>query len=155
MKITLTINGATRSLESPLGETLLDLLRREGWKSVKLGCDTGDCGTCAVLLDGRAVNACMVLAAAAGGRSIVTVEGLETAGRLHPLQEASLDAGGVQCGFCTPGMIVAAIDLLERNLDPSDQEIREGLAGNLCRCTGYVKQVAAVRMASGKQGADA
>ncbi len=155
MKIALTINSVSRTLESPLGETLLDLLRRENYKSVKLGCNTGDCGTCAVLLDGRAVNACMLLAAACAGRSIVTVEGLEADGRLHPLQEASLDSGAVQCGFCTPGMIVAAIDLLDKNPDPSEQEIREGLAGNLCRCTGYVKQVAAVRMASGRGNADA
>jgi aerobic-type carbon monoxide dehydrogenase small subunit (CoxS/CutS family) len=150
----LTINSVTRTLESPLGETLLDLLRRENYKSVKLGCNTGDCGTCAVLLDGRAVNACMLLAAACAGRSIVTVEGLETDGRLHPLQEASLESGAVQCGFCTPGMIVAAIDLLRRKPDPSEQEIREGLAGNLCRCTGYAKQVTAVQMASRKADAD-
>ncbi len=147
MSITLTINGQGRAVEVAPGETLLELLRRAGCKSVKLGCDTGDCGTCAVLLNGRAVNACMLLAVACDGCSVTTVEGLEVEGRLHDLQSASLDSGGVQCGFCTPGMIMAAVDLLSRNPHPTDEEIRAGLAGNLCRCTGYVKQIAAVRMA--------
>ncbi len=143
-EVALTINGTQRSIETELGETLLEVLRREGMKSVKLGCDTGDCGACAVLLDGSAVNACMVLAVAADGRDIATVEGLEHDGDLHPMQQAMVDAGGVQCGFCTPGILMSGIDLLSRIPDPSEDEVKEALAGNLCRCTGYVKQIDAV-----------
>ncbi len=139
--IALTINGTRRSIETELGETLLEVLRRNGMKSVKLGCDTGDCGACAVLLDGSAVNACMVLAVAADGKDVDTVEGLEHDGRLHPMQQAMIDVGAVQCGFCTPGILMSGIDLLSRNPDPTEDEVREALAGNLCRCTGYVKQV--------------
>ncbi|MDX2342522.1 MAG: (2Fe-2S)-binding protein [Acidimicrobiia bacterium] len=146
--ISLTLNGSSRHFAISLGETLLEVLRRESLKSVKLGCDTGDCGACAVLVDGRAVNACMVLAVATAGCSVTTVEGLEQDGRLHRLQEALLDAGGVQCGFCSPGMVVAAVDLLSRNPHPTEAEVREGLAGNLCRCTGYVKPVDAILAAS-------
>ena len=142
--IKLTINGVQRSVEGDLGETLLEVLRREGMKSVKLGCDTGDCGACAVLLDGSAVNSCMVLAVAADGRNVATVEGLEHDGHLHPMQKAMVDAGGVQCGFCTPGILMSGIDLLSRNPDPTEAEVKEALAGNLCRCTGYVKQVDAI-----------
>jgi aerobic carbon-monoxide dehydrogenase small subunit len=142
--ITLTINGTERSIEIELGETLLEVLRREGMKSVKLGCDTGDCGACAVLVDGRAVNSCMVLAVTADGRTVTTVEGLEHDGDLHPLQQAMVAAGAVQCGFCTPGIIMSGIDLLSRNADPTEDEVKEALAGNLCRCTGYVKQVDAI-----------
>jgi carbon-monoxide dehydrogenase small subunit len=137
--ITLTLNGVRREIAISLGDTLLEVLRREGLKSIKLGCDTGDCGACAILIDGRAVNACMVLAVAATSCSITTVEALEQNGRLHRLQEALLDAGGVQCGFCTPGMVISALDLLSRNPHPTETEVREALAGNLCRCTGYVK----------------
>ena len=142
--IALTVNGARCSVETELGETLLEVLRREGMKSVKLGCDTGDCGACAVLLDGSAVDSCMVLAVTADGRDVTTVEGLEHDGHLHPLQQAMVDAGGVQCGFCTPGILMSGIDLLSRNPDPTEDEVKEALAGNLCRCTGYVKQVDAV-----------
>lgn len=138
------INGVHRSVETELGETLLEVLRREGLKSVKLGCDTGDCGACAVLLDGCAVDSCMVLAVTADGKDVVTVEGLEHDGHLHPLQQAMVDAGAVQCGFCTPGILMSGIDLLSRNPDPTEDEVKEALAGNLCRCTGYVKQVDAV-----------
>jgi len=146
--ISLTLNGVRQQFAISLGETLLEVLRREGLKSAKCGCDTGDCGACAVLVDGRAVNACMLLAVAAAGCSVVTVEGLEQDGHLHRLQEALLDAGGVQCGFCTPGMVVAALDLLSRNPHPTEAEVREGLAGNLCRCTGYVKPLDAILAAS-------
>lgn len=146
--MTLKLNGIQREVTISLGDTLLEVLRREGLKSVKLGCDTGDCGACAVLVDGCAVNACMVLAVAAAGCSITTVEGLEQDGRLHRLQEAFLDAGGVQCGFCTPGMVMSALDLLSRNPHPTEPEVREGLAGNLCRCTGYVKPADAVLAAA-------
>ncbi len=147
MKIEVKVNGVRRKFEIDPGETLLELLRREGYKGVKKGCETGDCGACAVLLDGRAVNSCLVLAAKVDGRSVVTVEGLEKDGLLDPLQEAFLDAGAVQCGYCTPGMLIAATDLLSHNPDPSDKEIKEAISGNLCRCTGYVKQVEAIKLA--------
>ena len=147
-EITLTINGIEQSVQVELGESLLEVLRREGLTSVKHGCDTGDCGACAVLLDGDAVNSCMILAAAADGRSVTTVEGLEDGGRLHPLQQAMVDAGAVQCGFCTPGIVMTGIDLLTRNPDPAEDEIKSALAGNLCRCTGYVKQIDAVLAAA-------
>ena len=158
MNIELTINGIRREFEIAPGETLLELLRRAGYKGVKKGCEAGDCGACAVLLDGRAVNSCLVLAAKADGHSVVTVEGLAEDGKLTLLQDAFLDAGAVQCGYCTPGMLVAATDLITHNPDPSEAEIKEAISGNLCRCTGYVKQVEAIklavqRMKGGKQDA--
>ncbi len=155
--ITLTINGEQRSVPVDLGESLLEVLRREGLTSVKHGCDTGDCGACAVLLDGDAVNSCMVLAVAADGQSVTTVEGLESDGRLHPLQQAMIDAGAVQCGFCTPGIVMTGIDLLGHNADPTEDEVKIALAGNLCRCTGYVKQIDAVIIAAAEMrgGSDA
>jgi aerobic-type carbon monoxide dehydrogenase small subunit (CoxS/CutS family) len=152
--IAITINGARCSVEIELGETLLEVLRREGLKSVKLGCDTGDCGACTVLLDGSAVDSCMVLAVTAEGKEVVTVEGLEHDGHLHVMQQAMVDAGGVQCGFCTPGILMSGIDLLSRNPDPSEDEVKEALAGNLCRCTGYVKQVDAVLAAARLQAGE-
>jgi len=148
MTITVTINGTKRTLAVEPGEKLLDLLRREGYMGAKIGCRTGDCGACAVLLNGRAVNSCLAFAAKADGGEVVTVEGLERGGRLHPLQEAFLDEGAIQCGYCTPGMVISAADLLSRNPDPTEGEIRRALSGNLCRCTGYVKQVRAVRRAA-------
>ena len=148
MKITLTVNEARRELEVAAGETLLEVLRRIGYKSVKKGCGSGDCGACAVLLDGRAINACLCLAAKADGRVVVTVEGLANDQKLHALQEAFLDEGAVQCGYCTPGMLIAAADLLLHTPDPSEEEIRQAISGNLCRCTGYVKQIEAIRIAA-------
>jgi len=148
MTITLTINGCRKTMAIEPGERLLDLLRREGYAGVKIGCGTGDCGACAVLLNGRAVNSCLVYAAKADGGEVITVEGLERDGRLHPVQEAFLDEGGIQCGYCTPGMVIAAVDLLSRNPNPTETEIRQGLSGNLCRCTGYVKQIRAVQRAA-------
>jgi aerobic-type carbon monoxide dehydrogenase small subunit (CoxS/CutS family) len=124
------------------------VLRRTGTVSVKDGCSRGDCGSCAVLLDGRAVTACMLFAAQADGHGITTTEGLADGEGLHPLQRALLDAGGVQCGFCTPGVLMAALDLLDRDPDPSEHDVRVALAGNLCRCTGYVKIVDGVRDAA-------
>ena len=147
MRISILINGEKRAFQAEPSDTLLTLLRREGYKGVKKGCETGDCGACAVLFDGRAVNSCLLLAAKADGHSVITVEGLEDDGRLSILQEAFLDAGAVQCGYCTPGMLIAATDLLNRNPDPSEEEIREAISGNLCRCTGYVKQVEAIKLA--------
>jgi aerobic-type carbon monoxide dehydrogenase small subunit (CoxS/CutS family) len=148
MNLELILNGVQRSAEIDPGESLMDLLRRLGCKSVHNGCNDGYCGTCAVLMDGRAVNACLVFAARAAGRRVDTLEGLAREGVLHPLQRAMLDLGGVQCGFCTPGMIMTALDLLERNPHPTEQEIRRALAGNYCRCTGYVKPVEAILAAA-------
>ena len=148
MKLSLTINGVPRSMAADAGETLLAILRREGYVSVKKGCGAGDCGACAVLLNGRAVNSCLVLAAKADGAEIVTAEGLATSDGLHPLQEAFVDEGAVQCGYCTPGMLMSAIDLLTRNPDPSEDEIKEAISGNLCRCTGYAKQIRAIQIAA-------
>ena len=124
MTITVTINGTRKTLASEPGERLFDLLRREGYMGVKTGCGTGDCGACAVLLNGRAVNSCIVFAAKADGGEVTTVEGLERDGRLHPVQEAFLDEGGIQCGYCTPGMVIGAVDLLSRNPEPTEEEIR-------------------------------
>ncbi len=146
--ITLTINGTERPVAVELGDSLLEVLRREGFTSVKHGCDTGDCGACAVLLDGDAVDSCMILAISTDGRAVTTVEGVETDGHLHPLQQAMIDTGAVQCGFCTPGTVMTGIDLLSRNTDPTQDDVKTALAGNLCRCTGYVKQVDAVLAAA-------
>jgi carbon-monoxide dehydrogenase small subunit len=148
MRIHLTVNGTERTWETAAGDTLLDALRREGFVGVKKGCGTGDCGACTVLLNGRAVNACLLLAAKAEGGAVVTIEGIAEGGRLHPVQEAFLEAGAVQCGYCTPGMVLSAVSLLSRNPDPSEAEIREAISGNLCRCTGYVKQIAAIERAA-------
>jgi aerobic-type carbon monoxide dehydrogenase small subunit (CoxS/CutS family) len=148
MTILVKINGEEKTLSIAVGETLLEVLRREGYVGVKRGCGSGDCGACAVLLDGRAVNSCLVLAIKADGREILTVEGLSVAGEPHPIQEAFLDEGAVQCGYCTPGMTISAYDLLSRVPDPTDEQIREAISGNLCRCTGYVKQLRAIRSAA-------
>lgn len=148
MKITLTIDGKTAEATIDPGECLMDVLRRLGHTSVKNGCDRGDCGSCAVLLDGRAVNACLVFAAQLEGAAITTVEGLEGSGGLHPLQFTALDGGAVQCGFCTPGILMTALDLLTDHPDPTEAEVRRALAGSYCRCTGYVKPVAAILTAA-------
>jgi putative selenate reductase molybdopterin-binding subunit len=144
----LHVNGEPRIFRIAPGDRLSEVLRREGYLSVKTGCSTGDCGTCTVLLDGDPIVSCLMLAAQAEGHSVLTVEGLVTGRGLHPLQEAFLDEGAVQCGFCTPGMLLAAKALLDRNPDPSDAEIRKALAGTLCRCTGYENPVRAVRKAA-------
>jgi aerobic carbon-monoxide dehydrogenase small subunit len=151
MRITATVNGETKQADDVWeGESLLYVLReRMGLPGSKNACEQGECGSCTVYLDGEAVCACLVLAGQAQGRSIVTVEGLATAdGGLHPVQQAFIEAGAVQCGFCTPGLLVATHDLLRRRTRPTDAEIREALAGNLCRCTGYEKILAAVRLAA-------
>jgi aerobic carbon-monoxide dehydrogenase small subunit len=154
VRITMHIDGREVDEDVAAGETLLELLRRRGTVAVKDGCSSGDCGSCAVLLDGRAVTSCLVFAAQAGGRSVTTAAGLADADGLHPLQQALLEAGGVQCGFCTPGVLVAAVDLLSRDPDPSEQAIRVALEGNLCRCTGYVKIVEGVRAAARTMAGD-
>jgi carbon-monoxide dehydrogenase small subunit len=145
MEIDLVVNGAHRRAEVSPGETLLELLRRLGYSSVKDGCANGDCGSCAVLFGGHAVTSCLVFAAKADGVAITTIEGMTAAeGVLHPLQRALLDTGGVQCGFCIPAMALTALDLLAHHPHPSRRDIEAYLVGNLCRCTGYVKQVDAV-----------
>jgi carbon-monoxide dehydrogenase small subunit len=148
MRIETVINDVAHAVEVHPGETLLDLLRREGHVGVKEGCNSGDCGACTVLLDGRAVNACLVLAAKVDGRSVTTIEGLSSGDTLHPVQQAFLDEGAIQCGYCTPGMVLTAVDLLAETPEPTDDQIRRAIRGNLCRCTGYVKQVTAIRRAA-------
>jgi aerobic carbon-monoxide dehydrogenase small subunit len=149
MTFELTVNGERREADAWAGESLLFVLReRLGLPGSKNACEQGECGSCSVLLDGRLVCACLVLAAQAEGREVVTVEGLGAGGELHPVQEAFAATGAVQCGFCTPGLVVATVDLLQRNPSPSDDEIREALSGNLCRCTGYAKIFDAVRLAA-------
>jgi aerobic-type carbon monoxide dehydrogenase small subunit (CoxS/CutS family) len=144
----MTVDGRPVAADAAAGETLLEVLRRHGTAAVKDGCSTGDCGACAVLLDGRAVTSCLLFAAQADGREVRTAAGLADQDGLHPLQQALLEAGGVQCGFCTPGVLVAAVDLLSRRPDPSEHEVRVALEGNLCRCTGYVKIVEGVLAAA-------
>jgi carbon-monoxide dehydrogenase small subunit len=148
VRVAFVVNGEEREAEVWEGESLLFTLREHlGLPGSKNACEQGECGSCSVLLDGRLVCACLVLAAQADGHDILTVEGLgDGDGGLHPVQEAFAAAGAVQCGFCTPGLVVAVADLLQRVPDPSDDEIREALSGNLCRCTGYAKIFDAVRM---------
>lgn len=146
MRVQLTVNGATRAAEARTGESLLTFLREElELPGSKNACEQGECGSCSVVLDGALVCSCLVLAAACADKSVQTVEALSEGARLHPLQQAFLTAGAVQCGFCTPGLIVAANALLQQNPEPSDAEIREALSGNICRCTGYGKILEAVR----------
>jgi len=150
MRIELTVNGESLEADVWAGESLLYVLReRLGLPGSKNACEQGECGSCSVLLDGRLVCACLVLAAQADGHELVTVEGLAEDGELHPVQAAFAETGAVQCGFCTPGFVVATADLLARSPNPTDDEIREALSGNLCRCTGYAKIFDAVRLAAG------
>jgi carbon-monoxide dehydrogenase small subunit len=151
MRLELTINGERHEAEVWAGESLLTTLRdRLALPGSKNACEQGECGSCSVLLDGELVCSCLVLAAQADGHDVVTVEGLAENGELHAVQEAFADAGAVQCGFCTPGFVVAAADLLRRVPEPTDDEIREALSGNLCRCTGYAKILDAVHAAAGR-----
>ena len=147
--INFTLNGEQQSLRVPSHRLLLDLLRDViGLTGTKEGCGTGDCGACTVMLDGRPVNTCLIFAGELDGAHIKTIEGLGGADGLHPLQTAFATEGGVQCGYCTPGMIMMAAALLEENPDPTDEEIRFALAGNLCRCTGYTRIIDSVRSAA-------
>jgi aerobic-type carbon monoxide dehydrogenase small subunit (CoxS/CutS family) len=148
MSIVININGADRRMRVQPDDYLSDILRREGFKGVKKGCATGDCGTCTILLDGKPVLSCLLFAAQAHGRKITTIEGLGTPNRPHPLQEAFVETGAVQCGYCIPGMVLSAKALLDEDPDPDEATIRRALDGNLCRCTGYVKQVEAVHLAA-------
>ncbi len=158
MRITLLVNGREQTWEVAPGELLIDTLRGRGYYGVKRGCDTGDCGACAVNVDGRTVNACVTFTGTAAGREVLTIEGLASPEDLHPIQEAFIDCGAVQCGFCTPGMILVAKIFLEENPDPAEADVRKALGGVLCRCTGYRKPVEAVlaagkRMREGSNGA--
>jgi len=153
MRINTTVNGEKRQVDNVWeGESLLYALReRMGLPGSKNACEQGECGSCTVYLDHVPVCSCLVAAGQAEGREIVTVEGLRDDDELHPVQQAFVEAGAIQCGFCTPGLVVAAHDLLERSEDPSDPEIREALAGNLCRCTGYEKILDAVHLAADRR----
>ena len=147
--IRLTVNGTAHELEIPPSRTLLDCLRYDlGLTGSKEGCGVGVCGACTVLLDDKMISSCIALAVFADGRSVTTVEGLARDGRLHPVQQAFMDAGGFQCGICTPGQVVSAKALLDAIPNPSDAEIREWMVGNLCRCTGYYKIVESIRAAA-------
>jgi carbon-monoxide dehydrogenase small subunit len=149
VRVSLTVNGEQVEADVWEGESLLYALReRLGFPGSKNACEQGECGSCSVFLDGQLVCACLVLAAQADGHEVVTVEGLAEGDDLHPVQEAFAEAGAVQCGFCTPGLVVSAVDLLRRVPRPSDDQIREALSGNLCRCTGYAKIFDAVRLAA-------
>jgi aerobic carbon-monoxide dehydrogenase small subunit len=151
MRVELVVNGERREMDVWEGESLLYALReRLGLPGSKNACEQGECGSCSVLLDGTLVCACLVLAAQADDREVVTVEGLAAVDRLHPVQEAFVEAGAVQCGFCTPGLVVATADLLAHSPDPDEDQIREALSGNLCRCTGYAKIFEAVRLAASR-----
>ena len=151
MRVTVTVNGERHEAEVWEGESLLFALReRLGFPGSKNACEQGECGSCSVLLDGELVCACLVLAAQADGHDVVTVEGLGAGDDLHPVQQAFVDAGAVQCGFCTPGLVVATAALLQQTPNPSEDEIREALSGNLCRCTGYMKIFDAVQMVAAR-----
>jgi carbon-monoxide dehydrogenase small subunit len=155
MLVSLTVNGNQREADVPSAATLVELLREHlGLVGTKVGCGHGECGACTVLLDGEPVNSCLVFAAQCEGREVTTIEGLRGNGGLDRIQNAFVDAGAVQCGFCTPGMIMSAAALLASNPKPSRDEIEEAISGNLCRCTGYVKIVDAVELASADTATD-
>lgn len=150
-RIQLKVNGEEYKLEVKSNDTLLDVIRdRLSLTGTKRGCDTGDCGACTVLLEGRPVNSCLVLAIEADGKEVITIEGLTKEGKLDLVQEAFIEQGAIQCGFCTPGMVLSAKALLDENPNPIESEIKTAIAGNLCRCTGYVKIVKAISSAAEK-----
>lgn len=152
-RITLTVNGQTELVDVPSNMTLLQMLRDKlALTGTKNGCAAGECGACTVLMNGEPVNSCMVLAVECDGAEITTVEGLAHDGRLDPVQEAIIEQGGVQCGFCTPGILISSRALLDRNPNPGDYEIRDALVGNLCRCTGYLRIIDAVKEAAARAG---
>lgn len=149
LEITLTVNGKTHTAALDPAAALVDFLRDTlGYKGVKLCCNTGECGACTILMDGKPVNSCVVLGADAAGADIVTVEGIADGDRLHPVQQAFIDTGAVQCGYCTPGFIVSVKALLDRSPHPSAEEVEEAISGNICRCTGYTKIFDAVELAA-------
>ncbi|RMH57280.1 MAG: (2Fe-2S)-binding protein [Candidatus Hydrogenedentota bacterium] len=154
MKVQFTFNGSKVEWDVHPGETLFETIRREGYYGTKRGCNTGDCGTCTVLINGDPVNSCQVFTASLEGSEVRTIEGVVYRDRKtgevirHPVQEKFVEAGAIQCGYCIPGMVLSAIGLLEKNPNPSEEEIRRALDGNICRCTGYVKQIEAVKEAA-------
>jgi len=152
-QVGLTVNGTSYELSVQPWEALLEVIRDKlGLTGTKEGCGLGECGACTVIMDGKTVNSCLVLAAEADGKQITTIEGLTDGDKLHPVQEAFIEYGGLQCGFCTPGMIMSAKALLDENPNPSEEEIRRGIAGNLCRCTGYTKIIEAITSAAKNVG---
>jgi len=152
-QVGLTVNGTSYELSVQPWEALLEVIRDKlGLTGTKEGCGLGECGACTVIMDGKTVNSCLVLAAEADGKQITTIEGLTDGDKLHPIQEAFIEYGGLQCGFCTPGMIMSAKALLDENPNPSEEEIRRGIAGNLCRCTGYTKIIEAITSAAKNVG---
>ncbi|MDA8305956.1 MAG: (2Fe-2S)-binding protein [Deltaproteobacteria bacterium] len=147
--IRVTVNGVEYEVAVKPNQTLVDMIRYDlGLTGTKNGCGEGDCGACTVILDGTPVNSCLVLAMQADGRTITTIEGVEGKDGLHPLQQAFIEKGAIQCGFCTPGMVLSAKNLLDENPHPTEDEIREGISGNLCRCTGYLQIIDAVKSVS-------
>ncbi|MFN7683870.1 MAG: (2Fe-2S)-binding protein [Oligoflexia bacterium] len=149
VQISFTVNGTRHIIDAPPMSRLLDVLRQElGLFGTKEGCGEGECGACSVMMNGRLVNSCLVPVLQAEGTTLITIEGVGTEQKLHPVQQAFLECGGAQCGICTPGMVLAAVNLLTKNPNPTDQEIKTGLAGNICRCTGYMKIFDSVRKAA-------
>jgi len=152
-QIKITVNGKIHELQVKPWATLLEILRDElGLTGTKEGCGLGECGACTVIMDGKTVNSCLVLAPEADGKEIITIEGLAQGDKLHPIQKAFMEQGGLQCGFCTPGIILSTKALLDENPKPTDEEIRRGIAGNFCRCTGYTKIFESVKAAAQKGG---
>jgi len=152
-EISLTVNNQPYRLSVLPRRTLLEIIREDlGLTGTKEGCGLGECGACTVLMDGQAINSCLVLAAEADGKQITTIEGLAQGDKLHPIQQAFVDHGGLQCGFCTPGMILSAKALLDTNPTPTEEEIKQGIAGNLCRCTGYTKIIESIKAAAENMG---
>jgi len=152
-EINLTVNKRPYRLTVPPHRTLLEVIREDlGLTGTKEGCSLGECGACTIIMEGKAVNSCLVLAAEADGKEITTIEGLAQGDRLHPIQQAFIDHGGLQCGFCTPGMIMSAKALLDENPHPTEEEIKQGIAGNLCRCTGYAKIIESIKAAAEEMG---
>jgi len=152
-RVKLTVNGTLYELGVQPWETLIEVIRDDlGLTGTKEGCGLGECGACTVIMDGRAVNSCLVLAAEADSKQITTIEGLADGDRLHPIQQAFIDHGGLQCGFCTPGMIMSAKALLDEKQAPTEEEIRRGIAGNLCRCTGYTKIIESIKATAKNMG---
>lgn len=152
MDLTFILNGKEINLQAAPDLFLIDILREKlGLTGTKKGCGKGDCGACSVLIDGKLANSCLVMAVQIQGKEVLTIEGLASGDKLHPIQEAFINAGAVQCGYCTPGMVLAAKAILDENPNPSEEEIKTGLSGNLCRCTGYSKIIKAVEMVKGQQ----
>lgn len=144
MEVILSINGENKLLNIDPGELLIDTLRDNGYYGVKHACSTGDCGACTVIIDGDAVNSCLIFTASVVGKKVLTIEGLGTVSNPHPLQRAFVEEGAVQCGYCIPGMLMSAKALLDKNNNPAEEDVKKALSGHLCRCTGYVKQIKAV-----------